>query len=133
MLANETAHIFAVAAGFRAKTRMVRCHLHWQLRIIKNLTGVDVGDRHFCRWNKIKVALVGELKQIGFKLRQLSRTVQGLTVHHERGKYFGIAVLLSMEVKTEVNQCAFQARADASKERETCPGDFRRSFEVKNT
>src|SRR6185369_392186 len=94
---------------------------------------VIVGDRHFGRRNQVQFAFVFELEKIRLKLRQLCRAKKRSTIDDERRQCFEVAVFARLNVEHEADQCAFESRAGAIQNRETCRSDLCRTFEVENS
>src|SRR6185369_11010875 len=71
-----------------------------------------------------------QLEKIRFKLRQLRRPKKRSTIDDERRQSFKITVLARLHFQHEVDQRAFEPRTGAVENRETCGGNFCRSFKI---
>jgi hypothetical protein len=115
VLANEPAHVLAVAARFGAETGRVRGVRHGQLLGLEDLARVQVGDGHLGRGDEVERVLLvalgaARLEQVLLELRQLPRAVQRRRLHEQRRPHLGVALLLRVQIQHELDQRPLEAR-----------------------
>jgi hypothetical protein len=87
--------------------------------------------RHLGRGHEIELLVAGELEQVLFEFRELTRTAKRVGVDDERREDLDVA-LLTVNVEHECHERAIQSRGGAVEDGETRAGDLRRAIEVEN-
>ena len=102
-----------------------------QLLRLQRFVAIDVGDRHFGGGDQPEIGVLA-LEQILGELGKLAGAVEAGGVHQEGRQHFGIAVLARVDVEHEVDQRAFQLRAQAPVEGEARAGDLGGALEIED-
>ncbi|MCG3162393.1 MAG: hypothetical protein JMDDDDMK_03643 [Acidobacteria bacterium] len=93
---------------------------------------MQIRQRHFGGRNQIVIALESQLEQIGFKFRKLSRAEERVVIDDERRQHLSITVLGRVQVEHEIDQRAFELRAEAGQNRKTRACNLRRALLIEN-
>ena len=133
MLPDEAAHVFAVRSGFAAKARRVGRVLQRQQVAVQNLAAMNIRQRYLGRGNQKKIPFAGNLEEVGFELRQLSRRLERCPIDEIRRHDLEVSVLARVQIEHEVCQRARQSRAGAEKQRKSRARHLRGALEFQNT
>ena len=131
MLANNAAHIPPVRPRFTPETRRIRAKLDGQLVQIQHFIAIQIRHRYFCGGDQVVIGSL-QLEQIRLKLGQLPRAIKAIFIRDERRQHFGISVVLRMHIQHEIDQRAFQFRAQAHVNGKPRAGDLRRAIEIED-
>ena len=128
VLADDAAGIAPGGTRLFAEAGGVARHLDRQLFFGDDLVVEKVRQRHFRRWDKEKILILG-LVEVVLEFRQLSRPLQRAAVDE-----FGDAHLrkaaFAVEVEHEVDERALQARPHVVHDGEAAVGDLDAALEV---
>ena len=130
VLADESAYVRAVGAGFAAEAGGVGGVFQRQVATVENLVPVQVRQRHLAGRDEIQVPLVADLEQVFLELRELPGADQRLRVGEERRLHLDVAVLAGVQLQHEVDERARQSGAGAHQDREPRTGQLGAAFEV---
>ena len=76
--------------------------------------------------------MLSTLNRSASNFGQLAGAVEAGGIGHERRQDFGIAVVLGMDVQHEIDERAFELRAQTPVDGETRAGDFGGALEIEN-
>src|SRR5262245_29356868 len=133
MLADQSAHVAAVAAGFRAEARRVGRVTQRQILLVQNLVAVQIRERNLGGRHEVIVALESKLEEVGFELRKLPSAEERVFVDYERRQNLAVAMFRSVQVEHEIDQRAFEFRAQPAQNGESGAGYLRRALLIENT
>ena len=129
VLAEEAARVLAVRPRLGAEARRERGVRERERRLVEDLAGVQVGERHLRRRDQVARLAVErrrQLEEILFELWELARPLEGVLAHEVRHHRLGVPVLRRVRVEEEVDQRALEPRQRAAQHREAGARQLRR-------
>ncbi len=131
MLPDQASRISAMRTRLFAKTGGIGRVADRQIGYRQNLVPVNVSHRHFGGGDQEEIRII-QMKEIVFKLRELSRPRHGVPVYHKGWQNFNIIVVVSVQVEHEVYQCPFQACTGPPQQGKTGSGKLYGPLEIEH-
>ena len=108
VLTDHAAGILAGRPGLGPKRRGTGGKPQWQVALVENLVGDEIGQRHL--GGRDQPQAVGRAEHVFSRFRQLPRAEHRLVAHQQWRRHLDIAEFLSMQIEHELGEPPLQPR-----------------------